>query len=99
MADIGDAEFVVSIDTSQLVAGTDKAKQVFQQMADAGTQSMNTIQVNTDKVTAQNSKMADSAEQTSSRMGASFSSVIGPMTGLAAGSAALVFSFDSLERS
>ncbi|HZS73997.1 MAG TPA: hypothetical protein VFA69_05780 [Candidatus Nitrosotalea sp.] len=98
MSGLENAEFVISLDTSQLVAGSQKAKQAFQQMSDSGVQSMQTIQINADKVVTSNNKVADSVKQASDTMKASLSSAIAPMTGLAASSASLYFSFDQLER-
>ena len=94
MSGLEDATFVIDLDTTQLVAGSQKAKQTFQEMASSGTQSMQTVQTQTDQVSNSVTKFGNTIEKTRG----SISSMIGPVTGLAASSASLYFSFDQLER-
>lgn len=95
MSGLGDAEFVIGIDTSQLVSGSNAAKQTFQEMSDAGLQSMQTVQTEVDRTSTGLQKIPAAIEPVKT----SFTSLIGPVTGLAASAASLYFSFDQLELS
>lgn len=94
MSGLPEAEFFISVDTSKMIDGSQKAKQIFAEISNSGLQSMNTIQTQVDNASGKVKTFASNLEAAKG----SISSAITPMVGLAASASSLYFSFDQLER-